>query len=242
MKKLRTVTLAAALLVASVPSLSTTADTRPFGFGGGFGRVGFGHGGFGGWRGGWGGGRGWGGGGWGWGGAGLGSGSGSPQVHSLVPHSPALITAMGTATPMAMVTITHMAMPRLIAMPRLTAIEPLIGHLTGVTGGTMPTETMAIGTTVTALPAYGYGIRHAGYGVSRWPMAGIGLLTGLRYGRSVATAIGPDLPGQDTDAASGNATLLPAPRPEGGVALKPRRWPPPRVAGASSVTLTFLLA
>jgi hypothetical protein len=31
MNKLRTVTLAAALLVASVPSLSTTAQARPFG-------------------------------------------------------------------------------------------------------------------------------------------------------------------------------------------------------------------
>src|SRR5689334_15205733 len=75
MNKLRTVTLAAALLVASVPSLSTTADARPFGFGGGWGHGGFGHGGFGrvgwggGWRGGWGGG-------WGWGGAGLGLGLG----------------------------------------------------------------------------------------------------------------------------------------------------------------------
>src|SRR3954454_12107536 len=81
MKKLRTVALAAGLLVASVPVLSTTADARPFGFGGGFGRVGFGGGGWGGgWRGGFGrvgfGGGGWrggwGGGGWGWGGAGIG--------------------------------------------------------------------------------------------------------------------------------------------------------------------------
>jgi hypothetical protein len=65
MNKLRTVTLAAALLVASVPSLSTTAQARPFGFHGGFGG-GWGHGGWGG--GGWGGG--------GWGGAGLGLGLG----------------------------------------------------------------------------------------------------------------------------------------------------------------------
>src|SRR5206468_2979999 len=73
MNKLRTVTLAAALLVAGVPSLSTTAQARPFGFHGGFGG-GWGHGGWG--HGGWGGG-GWGGGGWrggGWGGAGLGVG------------------------------------------------------------------------------------------------------------------------------------------------------------------------
>src|SRR5947209_5173101 len=65
MNKLRTVTLAAALLVAGVPSLSTTAQARPFGFHGGSGG-GWGHGG---WRGG-----GWGGG--GWGGAGLGLGLG----------------------------------------------------------------------------------------------------------------------------------------------------------------------
>src|SRR3954470_15442896 len=87
MKKLRTITLAAALLAASVPSLSTTADARPFGFGGGWGHGGFGHGGFGhggfghggfgrvGWGGGWRGG-GWRGGGWGWGGAGVGLGLG----------------------------------------------------------------------------------------------------------------------------------------------------------------------
>ena len=50
MNKLRTVTLAAALLVASVPGLSTTVEARPFGFHGGFGG-GWGHGGFGGgWR------------------------------------------------------------------------------------------------------------------------------------------------------------------------------------------------
>src|SRR3954464_12132000 len=71
MNKLRTVTLAAALLVAGVPSLSTTAQARPFGFHGGFGG-GWGHGGWGhgGWRGG-----GWGGG--GWGGAGLGLATGA---------------------------------------------------------------------------------------------------------------------------------------------------------------------
>jgi hypothetical protein len=69
MNKLRTVTLAAALLVASVPGLSTTVEARPFGFHGGFGG-GWGHGGFGGgWRG-----AGWRGG--GWGGAGSGSGLG----------------------------------------------------------------------------------------------------------------------------------------------------------------------
>src|SRR5436190_20643543 len=70
MNKLRTVTLAAALLVAGVPRRSTPAQARPFGFHGGFGG-GWGHGGWGhgGWRGG-----GWGGG--GWGGAGLGLGLG----------------------------------------------------------------------------------------------------------------------------------------------------------------------
>ena len=192
MKKLRTVTLAAALLVASVPSLSTTADARPFGFGGGFGHGGFGHGGFGG--GGWGG---------GWAaavgaaavgaaavGAGAvpesGSASGLPQVHSSGPHSPALITAMDTVIRMAMVTIT------LTTMPRLTAIEPSTGHLTGATGDTTPTEPMATGTTVTGIGYrhYGYGVRHAAYGVSRIGYGGYrvgyaGYGGGLRYGRSV---------------------------------------------------------
>src|SRR4029077_3464887 len=59
-KKLRTVTLARALLVASVPSLTTTAQARGFGYHGGGGFGGF-HGG--GWEHG-----GWGHGGWGWGG------------------------------------------------------------------------------------------------------------------------------------------------------------------------------
>src|SRR3954463_8748411 len=54
--KLRTATLAAAVLVAAVsPNLSTTAQARPFGFHGGFGHGGWGGGGHGGWgRGGWG--------------------------------------------------------------------------------------------------------------------------------------------------------------------------------------------
>ena len=69
MKKLRTVTLAGALLVASVPSLTTTAQARGFGFHGGGGFGGF-HGG------GWGHG-GWGHGGWGWGGVGLGLATGA---------------------------------------------------------------------------------------------------------------------------------------------------------------------
>ncbi len=52
--KLRTATLAAALLAASIPSLPSTAQARPFGFHGG-----------------------WGHGGWGWGGAGLGLAAGA---------------------------------------------------------------------------------------------------------------------------------------------------------------------
>src|SRR3954451_13672666 len=68
MKVLRTATLVAALLAASVPSLTTTAQARGFGFhGGGFGGFhggGWGHGG-------------WGHGGWGWGGVGLGLATGA---------------------------------------------------------------------------------------------------------------------------------------------------------------------
>ena len=48
--KVRTATLAAVLLAASIPSLSTTAQARPFGFHGGWGHGGWGHG-----SGGWGG-------------------------------------------------------------------------------------------------------------------------------------------------------------------------------------------
>jgi hypothetical protein len=70
MIKLRTATLAAALLLASVPSLTTAAQARGFGFHGGFGGFhggGWGHGGWG--HGGWGHG--------GWGGAGLGLAAGA---------------------------------------------------------------------------------------------------------------------------------------------------------------------
>jgi len=55
--RMRTVTLAAALVAASIPSLSTTAQARPFGFHGGFGHYG--------------------GGGWGWGGVGFGLAAGA---------------------------------------------------------------------------------------------------------------------------------------------------------------------
>ena len=61
--KLRTATLAAVLLTASIPNLPTTAQARPFGFHGGFGG-GWGHGG-------------WGHGGWGWGGAEVGLAAGA---------------------------------------------------------------------------------------------------------------------------------------------------------------------
>ena len=72
MNKFCTATLAAALVTASIPSLTTTAEARSLGFhGGGFHGGGWGHGGWG--HGGWGH-RGWG---WGWGGAGLGLAAGA---------------------------------------------------------------------------------------------------------------------------------------------------------------------
>jgi hypothetical protein len=129
MNKLRTITLAAALLVASVPSLSTTAQARPFGFHGGFGG-GWGHGG-------------WGGGGWGWGGAGLGLGLGlaTGALVGAALAAPAYGYGYGYDIPMAaMVAITPMTMPR-------HTPPPLRRRLTTATDATA-TDTTVIETTV----------------------------------------------------------------------------------------------
>ena len=165
MNKLRTVTVAAALLVASVPSLSTTADARPFGFGGGFGHGGFGHGGFGrvgfgrvgfgqggfgrvgfgggGWRGG------WGGGGWGWGGAGLGLGLAAGALAGAALASP--YYGYGYGYPYGYDDYAYDYVPAYSYAPaysyRTVYRAPYWGYRRHY-----------------AYRPYGYGIRHAGYG------------------------------------------------------------------------------
>jgi hypothetical protein len=65
--------------------------------------------------------------------------SGLPQVHSWAPHSLALITAMGTVTLTGMVTIMLTTMRRR-TIPLVIGTDTPIGHLTGVTGDTTPTD------------------------------------------------------------------------------------------------------
>ena len=126
--KVRTATLAAVLLAASIPSLSTTAQARPFGFHGG-----------------------WGHGGWGHGGVGAVPGSGSPPVPWLGPHLPPRTTEVGTD----MVTAIHTAMAD-TAMMTTTDMPPrtatamrryptaMATHPTEFTGATV-TARMGIG-------------------------------------------------------------------------------------------------
>ena len=205
MNKLRTVTVAAALLVASVPSLSTTADARPFGFGGGFGHGGFGHGGFGhggfgrvgfgggGWRGG------WGGGGWGWGGAGLGLGLAAGALAGAALASP--YYGYGYGYPYGYDDYAYDYVPAYSYAPaysyRTVYRAPYWGYRRHY-----------------AYRPYGYGIRHAGYG---YGIRHAGYGYGIRHagyragylGRSVGfTGPGGDLPGRDMDIALGKPVLF----------------------------------